>query len=1246
MALLFHRVRHWSDWLPRSKAIVGETAHYLPGCPNVSQEALLAVPLLWICASLAASSVGYGQSLQIDYYPQDIEQMPHGRGPLDAVAGSAPGYLASEGHSLHLQLERANARPGERWIDCRLVITPQVVALQETRLVVKLWALGGAKPLDMLDVVPQRKSSRLEIDLRSHGLEKAELSVELLEEGRRTGLIKVFLTASPENRINPGARIPIIVDVPANAGPLKQHPVTFGVPFPAGALWDESQLRLVDRTGREIRGQKEVTGRWAREGSIQWVRFDALVTPDEGCFVEAAPPRQAVTDPVLRLRQADGKIHVDTGAAQYVLAPGVSPIEEISIGGQLVATSAGTRGLYVVDQRGRLASASAEGETMLVESQGPLAACVRFEGFYRTSDGDQLARHITRIECIAGQPMARVTHTFVLTNDSNEVWFTDIGWEFAVMAGAAPRAVFASSLSDSGKHEIISLSSNRRAAFMLQDSHYYFAHGTNHFSIATVDRDGRTNLQAEGGECGSWAALVGDAAGLQLFCRDAARQHPKEFEVFGDRVVLKLFSGRAGDELDFRSPTLIKKWDLERWTYESPTPARKDPAAVKSFVEAVANFTTNAIGWAKTHELVVSPLPAENAIPVAIHTGHLHQERVYARADPAWINASKAMGPMYPRDPVRFPELEAAQEAAIQYWIRRDAKWGENGFIDYCAGPHLVGSHRDEARFYPAQFRYVKDTYTLRGNLWRLWVRSGDRTIRDFAAGSIGAQIDNVHMHWDPPADSSLVRGLFRVSREPGAGLPFYWGSEGRMEISSSSDFTSYLHYYHLTGYRRAREVVEQYAAGIKASWSPARAQRTFRILMLHRLLVQSYALTWDERLRGLAIATADLFEDPDGALLLTKDRPYRSTSYKTGVDVRGIIEAARLLGTPRLERLARGLAEHHWRNHLGSDGFGDYNDGSFVLGHFLYEQTGEPMYAQGVAVTARNSAASYDPVTRTFPKGHIDGAHKVTNIFELDYALDVLTRSGAWERDLASWMSFDPAGEYAAVYVQKPDDAGVELYFRAESRESSKNTLPAGSTYGATDAVRLGVPLGRKNESGQDVNSVWQTSMGNGKVVLPKDAPPLVYPIYMDARGRPLHLFASRRVPLVLHAPGAWFAAPLDHPRHPRKERPVLTTFRHFFLVPAEAEQPQIHFEGAGRLYYPDGTPFRAGEAQSGWISLPQDRPGIWAFEGVVSQRVQVKNIPPFFAVGSAENFFVPDVPWHPSDDRAKPLHPGRSRN
>ena len=52
-------------------------------------------------------------------------------------------------------------------------------------------------------------------------------------------------------------------------------PVTSGVPFPAGLVFEPNNLRLTDADGREIPCQFTVLSRyWARDKSIRWLLLD------------------------------------------------------------------------------------------------------------------------------------------------------------------------------------------------------------------------------------------------------------------------------------------------------------------------------------------------------------------------------------------------------------------------------------------------------------------------------------------------------------------------------------------------------------------------------------------------------------------------------------------------------------------------------------------------------------------------------------------------------------------------------------------------------------------------------------------------------------------------------------------------------------------------------------------------------------------------------------------------------------
>ncbi len=591
--------------------------------------------------------------------------------------GGFVGAQPVEGDSLDLYVDRSYARPGERWIeiDCRML--PSTTPLEKTRLDVKLFEVAGTTPVAEFSTSPTRNRGKLAVDLRHHDLRVAELSIELFEEGRRTAATRFRLEARPcETPFQPGDTAALTIDVPDGVSPSVAYPVTFGVPFPAGALWSEDEVRLTDESGRAIPHQKEVTALWAPDGAIKWMRFDALVTPENGCRVERTdrPDKGPVApETPLRVTRDGDEVTIDTGAARYVCGKGRSPIREVWQGDRLVATSADSKGLYVVDQNGRLARAVAEGEQMRIEASGPVASCVRFEGWYATEDGTRLARHITRIECYAGEEAAKISHTLVLTEDTNEVWFREVGLELAVTPGADGRAIFGIDAEDHDQQLLVPLTTAQPSAHMIQDSHFHFNHGANHFLVAAGKEDA-FETRREGAECGDYAALVGDEGGLTVVCRNAARQHPKEFEVHGNRLTFKLFSNRAGEELDFRTETLIEKWDLANW-YEHRTSNNHYANSLRTHVlDALKGYRSNAAGWAKTHELLVAPLGEDGADRAAQHA-RLLRSPVLVHVDPEWIYASRAMGPNYPRNPERFPEIEKTVDAYVDWmcvmWAHR-----------------------------------------------------------------------------------------------------------------------------------------------------------------------------------------------------------------------------------------------------------------------------------------------------------------------------------------------------------------------------------------------------------------------------------------------------------------------------------------------------------------------------------------------------------------------------------------------
>jgi len=1116
-------------------------------------------------------------------------------------AAAEDARVMTSGQSLRLTFERLKARPGERWIEGAVRLKPTRGGLEGCTITAALFRPGDPRPVDETVLTPSNECGTLAVDLRRHGLTQAALRVTLQEGKEATGRVQAFLsTRGPESPLAAGTRIPVEIDLPEGVDAIASWPVTFGAPFPPGALWDVARLRLVDAQGRELPAQCEAAGLWAAEGAVKWVRFDALVSSKDGCRIEAVPatagsqPARAVTV----TRRGDDVV-VDTGAAVYTLGPGPSPIKEVRVNDRVVAASQGARGLYVVDQKGAVASASADGEEVRIEAAGPVAACVRFEGFYRRQDGSPAARHVTRLEFFAGQPFARATHTFTITNDTNEVWFKDIGWELAVAPGPAPKACFGVSRDDWRKSTTQPLSAGQVVA-MLQDTHYRHGHGVNHFSVDRLDAAGAATPVLEGEECGDWAALSGSEAGLMASCRETARQHPKEFVVAPDRLDLKLHSSRAGEELDFRMEALVKRWDLQTWHEKSTSESRRVP-----IVERALKNESNAVGWSRTSFLAFAPLAPEAPVETAARLSYLNSAQVYAHTDPKWVCASGAVDPIHPLDPERFPDAERAIDAAFRFWEKRIGQWGDYGFVDYFNGPHL--SYRGN---YVVQKRYSKAMYTLKADMWRLYARSGDRKIRTFIENVARTFMDVDVAQWD---GDGRIKGLFHwppgsdLKPSTPANLPMPWAGSAAFSYSSTTNMNLVAWDCYLTGNRRAADVMFDYADGVKRRWTPGGAARDGRPLMVFRALVQTYAFTWDPVVRALAEATTDQFYDPQCELALTKNRPYSST-YKTQVDVRGIEDGWNILGGRRYHEMRMKMAQRWWGALLGSwPHF--YCNPQGCAGSLLHRATGRAHIPQALATQLRYSASAYDP-----DKDHTfgcEGAASCTFVFEgLPYAMATLVRSGCDRTPTASWIGYEDFGYPSSVVVWKDAEEAVDLQFRTAGRGETVS----GDVITSCPKLEL---VNAASRYGLDLYRLSEDSVGAVTLRLPKDGPEGAYRITSPSNG--LHIcYADSRAPLVVYAPRYWRPAP--------EQKPAV---RYYFKLPEDVKDGQIFFEGSARLFGPGGSPWPDDEPQHGWVTLPEDRPGLWSFLPVENELVGSRNIPPFFAAESASSYFEPEIPW-----------------
>lgn len=1155
--------------------------------------------------------------------------------------------------------DRTVLRPGERWAEMIINLeTPGDRQFDDHELRAFLIRPLDRETIARTRTVPGAKRGLLRADLRRAKVESAVLRLELWSGGEPADFFETgYSVLNPEHSW-PEAGVPVRIDFPEGAG-NDPWPVVFGIPAPAGAVWGIEELSLVDGDGRPVPAQKEMAARWAPGGAVKWARFEALAEPGREFFVVRRPDGEDANpaEPVTVGRNGE-TVTVEVAGARYVLRPGPSPVAEIHLDGSLLATTQGARGLFLVDQAGREARATDDDEVR-VEAAGPAAASIRFEGFYRTADGEEIARHITRLEFSAGRPEARATHTLVLTRDTNETWLREIGWEMTVMPGAAPAAFFSDGRALNGTVGPISLEADDSAVVFQEDglrlgmaprpeSPERWKTRTLGENLFTVRASGQEVHR--GDEMGDWAALAGADGGLLVNCREAARQHPKEFEISGSRLTLMLFSNRGGQELDFRTGALADRWGLAQ-LHEQGLINVEDRNLPPDRMERIMAHRSNAAGWAKTHEILFAPLsPGADAAALPA-LGRRHSGQVYAHVSPEWIYRSRVFGGLHPRDPENYPEIEAVYRAYLAPWLDNlPGHW--LGFVDYYAGPMFS---------FPGRFR---NDYYVRIRLWDAYARSGDRRLRELAESASRAAQDNYFAHWDAPGkERGLVigapggRGGWRKSD-----LPFYWEESTGMN-PPSSPVARPFHDYYLTGNRRARDIMEQHAQaflghlsecgtdlGALATVPAPEGRRAFGRVFnaLHPInLVLGY--TWDQRLRAAAefITTHEAY-DPDGELYLSSLRPYFSSTYKTPSDVEYMIESWETLGSTRHYRMALATARE-WSERAGIES-GRLNG---IHASFLYRETSDPRVAEacrqyllrtGAVLDWETGRAGLGPLLKAGLQPHGPSSFDLRRIPQ---AQDVMALAGVADiedgrmRPAVSWLDFDADAAPVRIFVHKPGnprvsrlsphydhaahaetETGLELMLRR--RTIREVEYPGSGIFrrerivledGTSELRGFLAPFGDSVSlqshtralaghawAGQDLHRVTETSGGKALVRIPRDAPGGVYEIVSGREGDHV-VFADWRVPLAVYAPGGW---------RPAAMRPPVPVF---FRVPESGGR--IILENGARLFLPSGEPFRGGEELSGPFELPGTEAGLWRFESVDPGLVSVEGLPGFFSMG-----------------------------
>jgi hypothetical protein len=221
--------------------------------------------------------------------------------------------------------------------------------------------------------------------------------------------------------------------------------VSWGVPWPQGAVPRETSFTLTDAAGKALPVQTWPLAYWP-DGSLKWSGL-ATVAP-AGLSGNLTLATGTSTAPgVLKLSSDAKAVTIDTGALTCVIpTSGSNLVDSLRIGGveiardgRLVCISQNGPSTENTDAPAREEFAS-EVRQVTVEQSGPVRAVVRIEGVHSNAGGKRAWLPFTvRLYFYSGETSVRLVHTLIYDGDQEKDFVRGLGVRFAVPLREEPR---------------------------------------------------------------------------------------------------------------------------------------------------------------------------------------------------------------------------------------------------------------------------------------------------------------------------------------------------------------------------------------------------------------------------------------------------------------------------------------------------------------------------------------------------------------------------------------------------------------------------------------------------------------------------------------------------------------------------------------------------------------------------------------------------------------------------------------
>ena len=979
-------------------------------------------------------------------------------------------------------------------------------------------------------------------------------------------------------------------------------PLVASLPFAEGELKDSSQIRITGISG-EIPSQVDVAATW-RDGSIRWALAGFTSPPDRDYTVEYAGgvKRMSYPDPLKLSQDPGGLITVDTGAAVYQFEPDrLLPEKAWLVNGRTtveILREAGD-GAYIIDNSGRtsrISGKSAEVKNEFIK-RGEGRAVLKRSGWYVTDTGERTARAEAWFYFSAGVPYVKITHSLILTEDTNRIWIKDYGLEFKTPS--PPADVYLTS-GENGKEEIKKYEAAGREIFMLQDQYPHFAEKDSRALFGACEK-GSDRILSEASRTGDWAHAGYGNFGITIVMPWLAERFPKEIS-FGEKGGRAVFwSGRSGRELDFRSTALARDY-WKSWAEKG----RGTPG-----LEKLSKIPNNAQGTSHTHDAWFLPHMESNGLTESVRKAALAASRIpLATASTERICATEAMGfPMHHKDTARFPKEEAFISDSWDRFTIPDRVFPMTGFINWGHCPYL-SYHKVDGKWYASFTAYGNmNGYNVRRNVWHLYARSGERRYFEYGHAFNRILGDFGIAHWDAPGKPM---GSFTRTIAPIHFLPYYWGNTHlKYEMgNSSSDIGNWLMEYYLTGNEQAREVTVKAGESIKRLWNLEEAldwEKTLSFLALRTLSIL-YMREWDPDFLNMANQLAhSLIKIDEQTGVNPEYMTYRDAMYKDQRHTVDLYFYHSATGDELGKKAFLKILDHRYRYNRIEKAISYQNSTAFAY-PIAYLMTGNEKYRRITQETIKDSLDGFTSTLEetlekmgpdpdkwaTLPR--LSNPSQTHPFLGMPVALKMVAESGYNEEIFPILVkNNDMTREDILLEHSRGRETFINISYSTMKRGKIKPSVfpyPSGKKdkplKGIRSRIEERIP-GMVNETlNRPVSDTWHYT---ASISIPASFSSGLYTVSLESDD-PYTVLDSNSPGIGLYCPGGFWSATSSGTSILGTNKPF------FFRVPEGLENLEIFLASPQKICDPDGkTVVEYSSKNTGKLSIPvNNRYGFWS--------------------------------------------------